>query len=433
MSKSTSLRETLGVSSPDRIDLQALKDSVHRRLLERLGAQLYGGEIDSNQLEEYVYESVSIEIDSSERSISNLNRANLVQEVVDEVLGVGPIQQLLRNPRVTEIMVNRFDRIYFEEEGRLHQSSLAYSSEEHLRRTIERIVANVGRRIDEASPLVDARLPDGSRVNAVVPPISIDGATLTIRKFSAEPLGINDLIDFGTLTEESADFLRACVQARLNILISGGTGSGKTTTLNVLSSLIPEDERIITVEDAAELRLNQPHVIRLESRPVNIEGEGLISVRDLVRNALRMRPDRIVVGEVRDGAALDMLQAMNTGHDGSLTTLHANSPKDALIRLENLVLMAGVDIPIRAIREQIVEAMDLILHQARLRDGSRRIIAISEITGIDHESIQLQEIFRFALAQEDSKESIGSLVPTGLPMNRRSKFELRDVAIPKGR
>lgn len=433
MSKSTSLRETLGVSSPDRIDLQALKDSVHRRLLERLGAQLYGGEIDSNQLEEYVYESVSIEIDSSERSISNLNRANLVQEVVDEVLGVGPIQQLLRNPRVTEIMVNRFDRIYFEEEGRLHQSSLAYSSEEHLRRTIERIVANVGRRIDESSPLVDARLPDGSRVNAVVPPISIDGATLTIRKFSAEPFSTNDLIDFGTLTEEAANFLRACVQARLNILISGGTGSGKTTTLNVLSSLIPEDERIITVEDAAELRLNQPHVIRLESRPVNIEGEGLISVRDLVRNALRMRPDRIVVGEVRDGAALDMLQAMNTGHDGSLTTLHANSPKDALIRLENLVLMAGVDIPIRAIREQIVEAMDLILHQARLRDGSRRIIAISEITGIDHESIQLQEIFRFALAQEDSKESIGSLVPTGLPMNRRSKFELRNVAIPKGR
>ena len=266
-----------------------------------------------------------------------------------------------------------------------------------------------------------------------MPPISIDGATLTIRKFSAEPFSTNDLIDFGTLTEEAANFLRACVQARLNILISGGTGSGKTTTLNVLSSLIPEDERIITVEDAAELRLNQPHVIRLESRPVNIEGEGLISVRDLVRNALRMRPDRIVVGEVRDGAALDMLQAMNTGHDGSLTTLHANSPKDALIRLENLVLMAGVDIPIRAIREQIVEAMDLILHQARLRDGSRRIIAISEITGIDHESIQLQEIFRFALAQEDSKESIGSLVPTGLPMNRRSKFELRNVAIPKGR
>ncbi|NCV44496.1 MAG: CpaF family protein, partial [Actinobacteria bacterium] len=300
-------------------------------------------------------------------------------------------------------------------------------------RTIERIVADVGRRIDESSPLVDARLPDGSRVNAVVPPISIDGATLTIRKFAAEPFSTSDLIDFGTLTDESTEFLNACVQARLNILISGGTGSGKTTTLSVLSSLIPEDERIITVEDAAELRLNQPHVIRLESRPVNIEGEGLVSVRDLVRNALRMRPDRIVVGEVRDGAALDMLQAMNTGHDGSLTTLHANSPKDALIRLENLVLMAGIDIPLRAIREQIVEAIDLIIHQARMRDGSRRIVNISEITGIDQESIQLQEIFRFSTSAGSVPSSIGSLVPTGLPLNRRIKFELRDVALPKGR
>lgn len=431
--KNSTLREAIGSSAPERIDLQSLKDSVHKRLLGRLGAQLYAGEIDPVQLEKLVYESVSEEIDASERSISSLIRANLVQEVVDEVLGIGPIQQLLRNPKVTEIMVNRFDSIYFEENGQLYQSELSYSSEEHLRRTIERIVANVGRRIDESSPLVDARLPDGSRVNAVVPPISVDGATLTIRKFAADPFGTDDLIEFGTLTQDAVEFLDACIQARLNILISGGTGSGKTTTLNVLSSLIPENERIITVEDAAELRLNQPHVVRLESRPVNIEGEGLVSVRDLVRNALRMRPDRIVVGEVRDGAALDMLQAMNTGHDGSLTTLHANSPKDALIRLENLVLMAGVDIPLRAIREQIVEALDLVLHQARLRDGSRRIIAISEITGIDQESIQLQEIFRFSLSQENSKENIGSLTSTGLPLNRRKKFELRDIAIPKGK
>lgn len=431
--KNSTLREAIGSSTPERIDLQSLKDSVHKRLLGRLGAQLYAGEIDPVQLEKLVYESVSEEIDASERSISSLIRANLVQEVVDEVLGIGPIQQLLRNPKVTEIMVNRFDSIYFEENGQLYQSELSYSSEEHLRRTIERIVANVGRRIDESSPLVDARLPDGSRVNAVVPPISVDGATLTIRKFAADPFGTDDLIEFGTLTQDAVEFLDACIQARLNILISGGTGSGKTTTLNVLSSLIPENERIITVEDAAELRLNQPHVVRLESRPVNIEGEGLVSVRDLVRNALRMRPDRIVVGEVRDGAALDMLQAMNTGHDGSLTTLHANSPKDALIRLENLVLMAGVDIPLRAIREQIVEALDLVLHQARLRDGSRRIIAISEITGIDQESIQLQEIFRFSLSQENSKENIGSLTSTGLPLNRRKKFELRDIAIPKGK
>ncbi|NDE96025.1 MAG: CpaF family protein [Actinobacteria bacterium] len=431
--KNSTLRDAIGGGAPERIDFQELKNSVHRRLLERLGSKLYTGDIEPNQLEELVYESVSEEIDLSERSISNLTRANLVQEVVDEVLGIGPIQQLLRNSRVTEIMVNQFDKIYYEEEGRLHRSNLAYSSEEHLRRTIERIVANVGRRIDESSPLVDARLPDGSRVNAVVPPISIDGATLTIRKFAAEPFSTSDLIDFGTLTDESTEFLNACVQARLNILISGGTGSGKTTTLSVLSSLIPEDERIITVEDAAELRLNQPHVIRLESRPVNIEGEGLVSVRDLVRNALRMRPDRIVVGEVRDGAALDMLQAMNTGHDGSLTTLHANSPKDALIRLENLVLMAGIDIPLRAIREQIVEAIDLIIHQARMRDGSRRIVNISEITGIDQESIQLQEIFRFSTSAGSVPSSIGSLVPTGLPLNRRIKFELRDVALPKGR
>ena len=411
---------------------QEIKDSVHRRLLERLGPQLYTSQIDSSQLEELVYESIAGEIDDSNPSISNLNRANIVQEVVDEVLGLGPIQQLLRNSRVTEIMVNRFDNIYFEEGGKIHKSQLKFASEDHLRRTIERIVANVGRRIDEASPLVDARLPDGSRVNAVIPPISIDGAALTIRKFATEPFTYSDLIEFGTVTKEVVAFLRACIEARLNILISGGTGSGKTTTLNVLSSFIPEDERIITVEDAAELQLNQPHVLRLESRPVNIEGQGLITVRDLVRNSLRMRPDRIVVGEVRDGAALDMLQAMNTGHDGSLTTLHANSPRDALIRLENLVLMAGMDLPIRAIREQVVEAIDLVIHQARLRDGSRRVVAISEITGIDQESVQLQEVFRFQLEGDDPESEIGTLKPSGLPIYRRNKFKMRHVELPKG-
>lgn len=412
--------------------LQELKDSVHQRLLTRLGVQLYENDLDASALEELVYESVAAEIEASDRSISSLARANIVQEVVDEVLGIGPIQQLLRNPRVTEIMVNRFDTIYFEEDGRIKRSPLAFSSEEHLRRTIERIVANVGRRIDESSPLVDARLMDGSRVNAVVPPVSIDGATLTIRKFATVPFTSSDLVARGTLTDPAIEFLRACVEARLNILISGGTGSGKTTTLNVLSSFIPSEERIITVEDAAELQLHQPHVVRLESRPMNVEGQGLITVRDLVRNTLRMRPDRIVVGEVRDGAALDMLQAMNTGHDGSLTTLHANSPKDAFIRLENLVLMAGVDLPIRAIREQIVEAIDLVLHQARLRDGSRRVVAISEITGIDQESIQLQEIFRFAVQEQSEGDSIGELVSSGLPLNRRGKFELRGVTVPRG-
>ncbi|NDI23988.1 MAG: CpaF family protein [Actinobacteria bacterium] len=409
-----------------------VKDSVHERLLDRLGPQLYDGELDSSELETLVYEVIADELDESSMTLSSFDRANLVQEVVDEVLGVGPIQPLLRNARVSEIMVNRFDTIYFEEDGKLFKSDLVFSNEEHLRRTIERIVSNVGRRIDESSPLVDARLADGSRVNAVVPPISIDGAALTIRKFAHEPFNINDLIDLGTVSSDAAEFLNACIQARLNILISGGTGSGKTTTLNVLSAFIPDDERIITVEDAAELQLHQPHVVRLESRPINIEGQGLITVRDLVRNSLRMRPDRIVVGEVRDGAAFDMLQAMNTGHDGSLTTVHANSPKDALIRLENLVLMAGVDLPVRVIREQMIEALDLIVHQARMRDGSRRITAISEITGIDQENIQLQEVFRFALSRKQVGEEIGTLESSGLPLVRRKKFALRDIPIPVG-
>ena len=419
-----------GISSG--IDITALKDDVHERLLTRLGSELYQSAIESDRLQEMVYEAIEEVIATSDMSLSTFDRARIVQDVVDEILGVGPIQPLLRNPRVTEIMVNRFDRIYFEEEGRLHESELTFSSEEHLRRTIERIVSDVGRRIDEASPLVDARLPDGSRVNAVVPPVSIDGATLTIRKFSPEPFTARDLVLLNTLTDDAVSFLDACIKAKLNILISGGTGSGKTTTLNVLSSFIPEDERIITVEDAAELQLHQPHVVRLESRPINIEGEGLITVRDLVRNSLRMRPDRIVVGEVRDGAALDMLQAMNTGHDGSLTTLHANSPKDALIRLENLVLMAGIELPIRVIREQVVEALDLIVHQARLRDGTRKVTAISEITGIDQDNIQLQEVFRFELNDPTSGVEIGELVPSGLPLHRRGKFEIRNIAIPRG-
>jgi pilus assembly protein CpaF len=349
---------------------------------------------------------------------------------VDEVLGLGPIQSLLRNDQITEIMVNRFDSIYIEQEGKILQSQLRFSNEEHLRRTIERIVAHVGRRIDESSPLVDARLPDGSRVNAVVPPIALDGAILTIRKFSAEPFTIDDLTSLGTISEEAAEFLKTCVEAKLNVLISGGTGSGKTTTLNVLSSFIPDDERVITVEDAAELQLGQPHVVRMESRPVNIEGKGLITIRDLVRNSLRMRPDRIVVGEVRDGAALDMLQAMNTGHEGSLTTIHANSSKDALVRIENLVLMAGVEFPIRVIREQISEAIDIIIHQARLRDGSRRVTEICEVTGIDVDSIQLQDIFRFSNDSDD--DLFGTLRRSGLPIVKRNKFAMRNVEIPKG-
>ena len=417
---------------PKGTDAIEIKDDVYELLLERLGAQLYESQIEASLLEKQVYEAIAEVIERADLTLTSFDRANLVQEVVDEVLGLGPIQPLLRNPRITEIMVNRFDEIYFEENGRIFDTPLAFSSEEHLRRTIERIVSNVGRRIDESSPLVDARLPDGSRINAVVPPISVDGSTLTIRKFSPEAFTMSNLIDLETITDQAAEFLDACIKARLNILISGGTGSGKTTTLNVLSGFIPDDERIITVEDAAELQLHQPHVVRLESRPINTEGEGLVTVRDLVRNALRMRPDRIVVGEVRDGAALDMLQAMNTGHDGSLTTLHANSPKDALIRLENLVLMAGIDLPIRAIREQIAEALDIIVHQSRLRDGSRKVIAISEVTGIDQDHIQLQEIFRFNVAKERAGSSVGALQSSGLPLHRRTKFELREIDLPRG-
>jgi len=411
-------------------DLISIKDEVHMELLENLGPSLYEEELQVTDLQDRVYDVISRVLDIRDIVLSAFDRARLVQEVVDEVLGLGPIQGLLRNNEITEIMVNRFDSIYIEQEGKIFQSRLRFSSEEHLRRTIERIVAHVGRRIDESSPLVDARLPDGSRVNAVVPPIALDGAILTIRKFSAEPFTIDDLISLGTLPEEAATFLKTCVEAKLNILISGGTGSGKTTTLNVLSSFIPDNERVITVEDAAELQLAQPHVVRMESRPVNIEGKGLVTIRDLVRNSLRMRPDRIVVGEVRDGAALDMLQAMNTGHEGSLTTIHANSSKDALVRIENLVLMAGVEFPIRVIREQISEAIDIIIHQARLRDGSRRVTEISEVTGIDVDSIQLQDIYKFSTDSED--ELFGVLQRSGLPIVKRNKFAMRNVDIPKG-
>ena len=411
-------------------DLISIKDEVHLELLENLGPSLYEEELEVTNLQDRVYEVISRVLEIREVVLSAYDRARLVQEVVDEVLGLGPIQSLLRNDQITEIMVNRFDSIYIEQEGKILQSQLRFSNEEHLRRTIERIVAHVGRRIDESSPLVDARLPDGSRVNAVVPPIALDGAILTIRKFSAEPFTIDDLTSLGTISEEAVAFLKTCVEAKLNVLISGGTGSGKTTTLNVLSSFIPDDERVITVEDAAELQLGQPHVVRMESRPVNIEGKGLITIRDLVRNSLRMRPDRIVVGEVRDGAALDMLQAMNTGHEGSLTTIHANSSKDALVRIENLVLMAGVEFPIRVIREQISEAIDIIIHQARLRDGSRRVTEICEVTGIDVDSIQLQDIFRFSNDSDD--DLFGTLRRSGLPIVKRNKFAMRNVDIPKG-
>jgi pilus assembly protein CpaF len=393
-----------------------VKASVHQALLDSLGPKLYDPRLEQGELEQRVRQTLQGVLEVEEAPLSSSDRARVAQEVADEILGHGPLEPLLRDPNVTEIMVNGPQQVYVERAGRIHPVDAAFTSETHLRRTIDKIVGRVGRRIDEASPMVDARLPDGSRVNAVVAPIALDGSMLTIRKFAADPFGADDLVSFGTMTLAVRDLLDACVRGRLNILISGGTGSGKTTTLNVLSGFIPQDERIVTIEDAAELQLKQDHVLRLEARPSNIEGRGEVTIRDLVRNALRMRPDRIVVGEVRDGAALDMLQAMNTGHDGSITTVHANSPRDSLARLETMTLMAGVELPVRAIREQVSSAVDLIVHQARLKDGSRRIVNITEVVGMEGDVITLQDLFTFnyRAGQDERGRFRGSLRTTGL-------------------
>lgn len=408
---------------------QEVKNRVHQGLIDTLGPRLYDPHLPENELAAQVRQTLQQTIDAEQTPLSHADRTRIAQEVSDEILGHGPLEPLLRDPDISEIMVNGADMIYVERSGRLYRVETQFSNEAHLRRVIDKIVGRVGRRVDEASPLVDARLPDGSRVNAVIAPIALDGAMLTIRKFSQDPYTDADLIAFGTMTPPVRDFLKACVLGRRNIIISGGTGSGKTTTLNVISSFIPEDERIVTIEDAAELQLNQDHVLRLESRPANIEGRGSISIRELVRNSLRMRPDRIVVGEVRDGAALDMLQAMNTGHDGSITTVHANTPRDSLARLETMVLMAGVDLPVRAIREQVAGALDLVVQQARLKDGSRRIVAISEVVGMEGEIITLQDIFTFdwAAGRDENGRFRGTLVSTGL----RPKFlqDLTDLGV----
>ncbi|WP_299442774.1 CpaF family protein [uncultured Phycicoccus sp.] len=408
---------------------QEVKNRVHQGLIDTLGPRLYDPHLPENELAAQVRQTLQSTIDAEQTPLSHADRTRIAQEVSDEILGHGPLEPLLRDPDISEIMVNGADMIYVERSGKLYNVDTHFSNEAHLRRVIDKIVGRVGRRVDEASPLVDARLPDGSRVNAVIAPIALDGAMLTIRKFSQDPYTDADLIAFGTITPPVRDFLKACVLGRRNIIISGGTGSGKTTTLNVISSFIPEDERIVTIEDAAELQLNQDHVLRLESRPANIEGRGSISIRELVRNSLRMRPDRIVVGEVRDGAALDMLQAMNTGHDGSITTVHANTPRDSLARLETMVLMAGVDLPVRAIREQVAGALDLVVQQARLKDGSRRITAISEVVGMEGEIITLQDIFAFdwAAGRDENGRFKGTLISTGL----RPKFlqDLQDLGV----
>jgi pilus assembly protein CpaF len=411
-----------------------VKHSVHEALIETLGPKLYDAHVDQRELEQQVTDTLQAVLQRDETPMTATGRSRVAQEVADEILGHGPLEPYLRDPEVSEIMVNGSNQIYVERAGRLYPVDASFTDEDHLHRTIEKIVARIGRRVDEASPMVDARLPDGSRVNAVVPPVALDGCLLTIRKFAADPFTVDDLIGFGTLTPEVAEVLRACVAGRLNMIISGGTGSGKTTSLNVLSGFIPEDERIVTIEDAAELQLRQEHVLRLEARPPNLEGRGEIAIRDLVRNTLRMRPDRIIVGEVRDGAALDMLQAMNTGHDGSITTVHSNSPRDSLARLETMVLMAGVELPQRAIREQLASAIDVIVHQARLRDGTRRITHITELDGMEGEIITLQDafLFDFRAGLDEDGRFRGVLRSSGLRPRFLERLADRGVQLPAG-
>ncbi len=362
--------------------------------------------------------------------LSRADKTRLFEQIAAEILGYGPLQQLLEEDTVTEIMVNGAKNIYIERFGKIQRVPMTFESDEHVQRIIERIVSPLGRRVDESSPYVDARLPDGSRVNAIIPPLSLVGPVLTIRKFSKSPITVEQMIQYGTLTQEAVTFLKACVEARLNIIISGGTGSGKTTLLNVLSSYIPSDERILTIENAAELQLRQEHVVTLESRPANIEGKGEITIRQLVVNALRMRPDRIIVGEIRDEAALDMLQAMNTGHDGSMTTAHANSPRDVLARLETMVLMAGMDLTMRAIREQVSSAVDLIIHQERLRDGTRKVVNITEVTGMEGDVISLMDIFEFKQLGIDNGKVVGQLRATGLRPKFMPKIEASGIHLP---
>jgi pilus assembly protein CpaF len=354
----------------------------------------------------------------------------MLEQITDEILGLGPMEPLLRDETITEVMVNGPQQVYIEREGRLELTNVTFQNDEHVMKIIQRIIAPIGRRVDESSPMVDARLADGSRVNAIIPPLSLVGPVITIRKFSATPFTVEDLVRFGTATPEMFEFLEACVRARLNIFVSGGTGSGKTTMLNILSSFIPDDERIVTIEDAAELQLRQEHVVTLEARPANIEGKGAIPIRELVRNALRMRPDRIVVGECRSAEALDMLQAMNTGHDGSMSTGHANSPRDMLARLETMVLMAGMDLPLRAIREQIASAVDLIVHQNRLKDGSRKIVNITEVQGMEGDVIVMQDIFVFEQTGVVEGKIQGKLRPTGIRPKFVEKFETAGIHLP---
>jgi pilus assembly protein CpaF len=415
---------------------RSLKRRIHDELVENVDADLLSSAHKDGRivaLRESVQALTSDFLAENASSLSDAERQRIVKEVVDEVTGFGPITGLLNDPDISEIMVNGPKQIYVEQKGKLISTDIEFRDDNHVMHIIEKIVSPLGRRIDESSPMVDARLPDGSRVNIIIPPLSLVGPVITIRKFAKDPFTIEDLIGFGTLTESAAAFLEACVKVRLNLIVSGGTGSGKTTTLNVLSSFIPTDERIVTIEDAAELQLRQDHVVSLETRPPNVEGRGAISMRDLVRNVLRMRPERIIVGEVRGGEALDMLQAMNTGHDGSLTTGHANSPRDMLARLETMVLMAGMELPVRAIREQISSAIDLIIQQTRLRDGTRKITHITEVQGMEGDIITLQDVFVFKQTGiDDAGKVVGEFVATGVRPSFAERFHAQGIDLPPG-
>jgi pilus assembly protein CpaF len=411
-----------------------LKTRIHHACITKLGPQLFSTET-TEDLSDQVTRTVTEELTLDKTPLTREERRELVRQITDDILGYGPLEPFLRDDSVTEVMVNAFDRIYIEREGKLERTLSTFADNAHLLRIIEKIVSQIGRRVDEASPMVDARLPDGSRVNAIIPPLALRGPTLTIRKFSRDPYTMDDLINFGSLSAKSAQFLAQCVRGKLNVLISGGTGTGKTTTLNALSAFVPGDERILTIEDAAELQLQQDHVITLESRPPNIEGQGEVRIRELVRNALRMRPDRIIVGEVRGPETLDMLQAMNTGHEGSLTTIHANSPRDALSRLETLVMTAGVELPHRAIREQIASAFDLLVQISRLVDGSRKITHITEVLRMESDVVTLQDIFVAKPPDEDSPAHLrGKLLTplqcSGLKPHFLDKLAANGVVLP---
>src|SRR4030066_369084 len=411
--------------------INKIKKEIHLELINRLADFIYKKNVGDAELSLRVRGEVQRIINENNYPLTGIEKSIIIEDFINDVTGYGPLEEFLRDKEVTEIMVNSPKKIYIEKTGKIYSTGKTFLDESHLMQIINKIVSKVGRRVDESSPYVDARLSDGSRVNVIISPLVLNGPVLTIRKFSAEPFTMEDLVAMGTCTQKVADFLEICVKGRLNIICSGGTGTGKTTTLNVLSSFIPNDERIITIEDAAELQLNQEHVIRLESRPPNIEGKGEVTIRDLVRNALRMRPDRIIVGEVRGGEALDMLQAMNTGHDGSLSTVHANTPRDVLSRLETMVLMAGVDIPIKAIKEQVTSAINLIVHMGRLKDGTRRFTKVSEVQGMEGDVITLQDLFMFDYMGVDEKGKFkGRIKSTGLRPTFTTRLQNFGIDLP---